>query len=87
MALLGGHQRKTGGEIEAHLVAEYRTGTGAGAVGLVGAVRQHVLHQVEILFHGNARKEKSHDSTRKSQRRLKPAHRNACPATNQWPTK
>jgi len=51
MALLGGHQRKAVGQVEAHLVAEYAVGTGAGAVALEGAVLAHVAHQVEVLFH------------------------------------
>ena len=40
------------GEVEAHLVAEYGTGAGAGAVGFVGAVAEDVLHEVEIGLHG-----------------------------------
>ena len=46
VALLGGDQRETFGEVEAHLVAEHAGGAGAGAVGFMGAVVQHVLHQI-----------------------------------------
>ena len=48
----GGYQREAFREVETHLVAEYRTGAGAGAVGFVRAVIQDVLQQVEVLFHG-----------------------------------
>ena len=37
MQFLGGHQRKSGVEIEAHLIAEYAQGAGAGAVVLARA--------------------------------------------------
>ena len=49
---LGGHQRKSRGEIEAHLVAEHRQRAGAGAIGLARAVAAHVAHEFEILLHG-----------------------------------
>ena len=35
--LLGGDERKAGGQIEAHLVAEHAERAGAGAVGLAHA--------------------------------------------------
>ena len=50
--LFGGEQGKALGEVEAHLVAEYGTGAGAGAVGFVGAVAEDVLHEVEVGLHG-----------------------------------
>ena len=56
VALLGGDQRETLRQIEAHLVAEHAGGAGAGAVGFCGAVVQHVLHQVEVLAHVNLNK-------------------------------
>ena len=52
MEFFGGYQREAFREVETHLVAEYRTGAGAGAVGLVRAVIQDMLQQVEVLFHG-----------------------------------
>ena len=53
--LLGGDQRKAVGEIEAHLMAEHRQRAGAGAVALLHAVGEDVLHQVEILAHPQLR--------------------------------
>ncbi len=50
--LFGGEQGEALGEVETHLVAEYGTGAGAGAVGLVGAVAEDVLHEVEVGLHG-----------------------------------
>ena len=49
--LLRGHQRKALGEREPHLPAEHRAGAGPGAVGLQGAVLEHVAHQVEVGTH------------------------------------
>jgi len=37
--------------IEAHLVTEHGQRTGAGTVGFLVAVLEHVLHQVEVLAH------------------------------------
>ncbi len=54
MQLLGGDQRKAGGEIEAHLMAEHRARAGAGAVVLFRAVGEDMLHQFKILPHGLA---------------------------------
>src|SRR5437773_6929131 len=51
MQLLGSGERKTIGEVEAHLVAEHRERAGAGAVALLDAVAENVLDQVEILAH------------------------------------
>ena len=50
--LFGGEQGEALGEVEAHLVPEYGTGAGAGAVGFVGAVAEDVLHEVEVGLHG-----------------------------------
>ena len=50
--LLGRHQRKAFGQVEAHLMAEHRQRAGAGAVALLHAVGENVLHQIEILAHG-----------------------------------
>ena len=48
---LGGHQRKTRGQVEAHLVAEHRERAGAGSIRLARAVAAHVAHEFEKLFH------------------------------------
>ena len=50
--LFGGEQGEALGEVETHLVAEYGTGAGAGAVGFVSAVAEDVLHEVEVGLHG-----------------------------------
>src|SRR5260370_39001463 len=52
--LLGGQHRKSGGQIEAHLMAEDRQRTGAGAVLLLRAVRENPFEQIVILIHGFA---------------------------------
>src|SRR5690606_32087389 len=49
--LLGGDQRKALAQVEAHLPAEHAAGAGAGAVGLVRPVFEHVAQQVEVLLH------------------------------------
>src|SRR5690606_32592123 len=49
--LLGGDQREAFVEVEAHLPAEHAARAGAGAVGLLGAVFEHVAQQVEVLLH------------------------------------
>jgi len=46
MQLLGGDQRKTFVEIEAHLPAEHAARAGAGAIGFFRAVFQHMAKQV-----------------------------------------
>ena len=51
MQLLGRHHRETFGEIEAHLPTENGTRAGAGAVGFVLPVVEHVTHEVEVLLH------------------------------------
>ena len=51
MDLLGGDQRESGLEVEAHLVAEHAQRAGAGAVGLLDALVEDPLHQVEVLPH------------------------------------
>ncbi|MNN40055.1 hypothetical protein D3C81_1541150 [compost metagenome] len=56
VALLGGHQREALAQVEAHLVAEHAVGAGAGTVALEGAGLAHQAHQVEVLFHGMARR-------------------------------
>ena len=48
---LGRDQRKTVGEIETQLPAEQRARAGAGAVGFLRAVFQHVAQQFEVLPH------------------------------------
>src|SRR6185437_9090307 len=52
MQLLGGDQRKTLREIEAHLPAEHAARAGAGAVSLDGTVLQHFTQQIEVRTHG-----------------------------------
>jgi hypothetical protein len=52
MKLLCRYEGETGGEIEAHLVAEERPRACARAVLLFGAVLQHSLHQIQVLPHG-----------------------------------
>lgn len=49
--LLGGDQRKPGIEVEAHLPAEHAARAGAGAIGLLGAVLEHVLQQLQVRLH------------------------------------
>jgi hypothetical protein len=49
--LLGGQQRESRAQVEAHLPAEHRARTGAGTVCLGGTVFEDVPHQVEILLH------------------------------------
>lgn len=56
MQLLGGEHGEAIGEVEAHLVAEYGQRARTRAVGFLMAVIEHVLHQVEILFHASVRK-------------------------------
>ena len=51
MALLGGHQRESLGQVEAHLMTEQGDGPGAGAIGFDGPFIQNFLHQVEIGTH------------------------------------
>jgi hypothetical protein len=50
--LLGGQHRKSGRQIETHLVAEDRQRTGAGTVVLFRAVGENPFEQVVILIHG-----------------------------------
>src|SRR5262249_48041039 len=52
--LLGREQRKALRQVEPRLVAEYRQRTGPGAVVLLHAVGENVLHQVEVLTHGSS---------------------------------
>ena len=52
MQLLGGQQRKAGGQIETHLPTEHRARAGAGAITLVVAMFKHMAHQIEVLLHG-----------------------------------
>ncbi len=51
MQLLGRHQRKSGREIEAHLIAEDAQRAGAGAIVLAGALLPDVAQKIEILPH------------------------------------
>jgi hypothetical protein len=53
MELLGRRHREALGEVEAHLVAEDGARAGAGAVGLVVPVVEHVAHEIEVLLHGS----------------------------------
>ncbi len=52
--LLGGQQRKTLRQVEAHLPAEHAARSGTGAVGFLGALFQHVGQQFQVLLHGLA---------------------------------
>jgi hypothetical protein len=49
--LLGGQHRESGGQIEAHLMAEDRQGAGAGAVVFFHAVGKNTFEQIVILIH------------------------------------
>jgi hypothetical protein len=51
MQFLGRHQRKSGRQIEAHLIAEYAQRAGARAILLAGAVLSDVAQEIEILPH------------------------------------
>ena len=51
MEFFGGNQRKAFRKVEAHLIAEHRTGAGAGTVGFVRTVFHDVPQQIQILFH------------------------------------
>jgi hypothetical protein len=51
MQLLRREQRKTGGEVEPHLMPEYRPCAGAGAFSPVVALGKDTLQQVQILSH------------------------------------
>ena len=46
---LGGHQRKTFGQVKAHLVAKHAAGAGAGAVTLAHTMLVHMAHKVFVL--------------------------------------
>ena len=50
--LLGGEQGEPVVQVESHLIAEYAMGTRARAVLFEDTVVEHMLQQVEILFHG-----------------------------------
>jgi hypothetical protein len=50
---LGGQQRKTFLQVEAHLVAKYGAGAGTGTVGFFGAMLVDMTHEIEILTHGD----------------------------------
>jgi hypothetical protein len=47
---LGGDQRKSGGEIETHLVTEHGERAGTRAVGLLCAAPAHVPHEIQVLL-------------------------------------
>ena len=49
--LLGGEQRETLLEVEAHLIAERRESAGAGAVVLSDAVGKYMAQEVLVLLH------------------------------------
>ena len=50
---LGGHHRKTFGEVEAHLVAKDRCRPSSSSVTFVSAVGQDVPHQLKVCFQGS----------------------------------
>ena len=52
MKFFGSRKREACAQVEAHLVAEYAQGSGAGAVVLLDARIEDVLEQGEILLHG-----------------------------------
>src|SRR5574343_1971477 len=62
MQLLGGHQREALGQVETHLVAEHRAGTGAGAVVLVLAVRHHMAQEIQIGLHATGSRRRDSNS-------------------------
>ena len=49
--LLGREQRKSGAEVEAHLVAEDRQRSGARTIVLALTVVAHVAHEIEVFAH------------------------------------
>jgi len=49
--LLGRHERKAGGEIEAHLPAEHTQRPGPGPIAFGGPVMAHMVEKSEILLH------------------------------------
>ncbi|MNN22080.1 hypothetical protein D3C81_1354240 [compost metagenome] len=49
--LLGGDQREALVEVEAHLPTKHAARAGAGAVGLLTAMLEYVLQQIQILLH------------------------------------
>src|SRR6516164_8481117 len=51
MDLLGGDERKTRAEVEAHLLTEERQRAGAGAVRFAYAARAYALQQLEVRLH------------------------------------
>src|SRR6185369_13985334 len=63
MQLLGGNHREAPAQVETHLPAENGARAGAGAVGFVMAVFEHVTHQVEVLLHESLPFDQKCDST------------------------
>jgi hypothetical protein len=51
MQLLRRQKRKSGREIEPHLIAENRAGAGTGAIAAIGTLVEHMLKKVEISTH------------------------------------
>ena len=51
MDLLGGHDRESVGEVEAHLVTEYGQGAGARSVRFLNSLGQHPVEEVVVLQH------------------------------------
>src|SRR5690606_37590089 len=51
MDFLGGHQRESLFQVEAHLMAEHRKGAGAGSVFLLHTFLQHPPHEIMVLVH------------------------------------
>ena len=84
--LLGGDQREALGEVEAHLMAEHRERAGAGAVALLHAVGEHVLHQIEILAHRASLRQRYRSAeNQRHAERLSPERRPAKPAIGALP--
>jgi hypothetical protein len=52
MHLLGGEERESLFQVEAHLVTEDGNGAGAGPVGFSAAVFQDMFKQIKVLTHG-----------------------------------
>jgi hypothetical protein len=51
MQLFSRDQREAFLQIKPHLIAENGTRTGAGAIGLGGAMVIHMAHEIEVLAH------------------------------------
>ena len=49
-----GHERKTFGQVKAHLMTKHRSCACACAVHFVCAMFVHMAHEIEVLFHDEA---------------------------------